>query len=254
MLEGLAVWALFIYLLRLAGMPWNKFTKAFAYIGGGSWLVFVWYGLITYAPMDLSGGSLVQSPHIQLRPAASTIKGHVNEIYVEPNSQVKEGDLVYELDAEPYRIALNKAQASLASAEVALSIAKEDVEMAQAGYHAANKDIEIAHNQLAAANEDYKLKQAMLNRYIKQNSVVNHTITQSKLDEQRTAVEVAKSQKIMLTSQIDKSEIAVKQKQLALDKAKLAVNSREVDVKTQQENVAKAEWDLKNTKVYTEST
>ncbi|KJF95820.1 HlyD family secretion protein [Photobacterium leiognathi] len=250
MLEGLAVWALFIYLLRLAGMPWNKFTKAFAYIGGGSWLVFVWYGLITYAPMDLSGGSLVQSPHIQLRPAASTIKGHVNEIYVEPNSQVKEGDLVYELDAEPYRIALNKAQASLASAEVALSIAKEDVEMAKAGYHAANKDIEIAHNQLAAANEDYKLKQAMLNRYIKQNSVVNHTITQSKLDEQRTAVEVAKSQKIMLTSQIDKSEIAVKQKQLALDKAKLAVNSREVDVKTQQENVAKAEWDLKNTKVY----
>ncbi|WP_318503131.1 HlyD family secretion protein [Photobacterium leiognathi] len=250
MLEGLAVWALFIYLLRLAGMPWNKFTKAFAYIGGGSWLVFVWYGLITYAPMDLSGGSLVQSPHIQLRPAASTIKGHVNEIYVEPNSQVREGDLVYELDAEPYRIALNKAQASLASAEVALSIAKEDVEMAQAGYHAANKDIEIAHNQLAAANEDYKLKQAMLNRYIKQNSVVNHTITQSKLDEQRTAVEVAKSQKIMLTSQIDKSEIAVKQKQLALDKAKLAVNSREVDVKTQQENVAKAEWDLKNTKVY----
>ncbi|WP_318458399.1 HlyD family secretion protein [Photobacterium leiognathi] len=250
MLEGLAVWALFIYLLRLAGMPWNKFTKAFAYVGGGSWLVFVWYGLITYAPMDLSGGSLVQSPHIQLRPAASTIKGHVNEIYVEPNSQVKEGDLVYELDAEPYRIALNKAQASLASAEVALSIAKEDVEMAQAGYHAANKDIEIAHNQLAAANEDYKLKQAMLNRYIKQNSVVNHTITQSKLDEQRTAVEVAKSQKIMLTSQIDKSEIAVKQKQLALDKAKLTVNSREVDVKTQQENVAKAEWDLKNTKVY----
>ncbi|MBP2702099.1 HlyD family secretion protein [Photobacterium lucens] len=250
MLEGLAVWALFIYLLRLAGMPWNKFTKAFAYIGGGSWLVFVWYGLITYAPMDLSGGSLVQSPHVQLRPASTTINGHVKEIYVEPNSQVKAGDLVYELDAEPYRIALNKAQASLASAEVALSIAKEDVEMAQAGYHAADKDIEIAHNQLAAANEDYKLKQAMLNRYIKQNSVVNHTITQSKLDEQRTAVEVAKSQKIMLASQIEKSEIAVKQKQLALDKAKLAVNSREVDVQTQQENVAKAEWDLKNTKVY----
>ena len=73
MLEGLAVWALFIYLLRLVGMPWNKFTKAFAYIGGGSWLVFVWYGLITYAPMDLSGGSLVQSPHIQLRPAPTTI-------------------------------------------------------------------------------------------------------------------------------------------------------------------------------------
>lgn len=44
MLEGLAVWALFIYLLRLIGMPWNKDTKAFAYLGGTSWLLFVWVG------------------------------------------------------------------------------------------------------------------------------------------------------------------------------------------------------------------
>ena len=29
MLEGLAVWALFIYLLRMIGMPWNKFTQSF---------------------------------------------------------------------------------------------------------------------------------------------------------------------------------------------------------------------------------
>ena len=37
MLEGLAVWALFIYLLRLVGMPWNKGTKSFAYLGGIGW-------------------------------------------------------------------------------------------------------------------------------------------------------------------------------------------------------------------------
>ena len=71
MLEGLAVWALFIYLLRLVGMPWNKFTQGFAYIGGGSWLLFVWAGLLNFTPMDLSGGSVVQSPHIQLRPAST---------------------------------------------------------------------------------------------------------------------------------------------------------------------------------------
>ena len=27
MIEGLAVWALFIYILRMIGMPWNKGTK-----------------------------------------------------------------------------------------------------------------------------------------------------------------------------------------------------------------------------------
>ena len=77
MLEGLAVWALFIYLLRLVGMPWNKATKSFAYLGGLGWLMFVWVGLINFTPMDLSGGSVVQSPHIQLRPDSALSLIHI---------------------------------------------------------------------------------------------------------------------------------------------------------------------------------
>ncbi len=204
MLEGLAVWALFIYLLRLVGMPWNKFTQSFAYIGGGSWLVFVWFGLITYAPMDLSGGSLVQSPHVQLRPALTTINGRVKAIYVEPNSQVTQGQLIYELEAEPYTIALNKALASLDSAKVARDMAEQNIAMAQASETAAVKDIDIATKQLSVADADYRLKNTMLARYVKQNSVVKHTVTASMLDEQRTAVAVAKSQQVMLNSQIEK--------------------------------------------------
>ncbi|MCD9469059.1 HlyD family secretion protein [Photobacterium phosphoreum] len=250
MLEGLAVWALFIYLLRLVGMPWNKFTQAFAYIGGGSWLVFVWFGLITYAPMDLSGGSLVQSPHVQLRPASTSINGRVKAIYVEPNSQVTQGQLVYELEPEPYVIALNKAQASLDSAKVARKMADQDIEMAQASKTAAVKDIDITTKQLAAATADHHLKSAMLARYVKQNNVVKHTITASMLDEQRTAVAVAQSQQVMLDSQIEKAHIAVKKAQLSIEKAELTVSSRDVDVVTAQENVAKAQWDLDNTKVY----
>ncbi|OBU18012.1 multidrug transporter [Photobacterium aquimaris] len=250
MLEGLAVWALFIYLLRLVGMPWNKFTQSFAYIGGGSWLVFVWFGLITYAPMDLSGGSLVQSPHVQLRPASTSINGRVKAIYVEPNSKVTQGQLVYELEPEPYEIALNKAQASLNAAKVARKMAKQDIEMAQASATAAVKDIDIATKQLAAATADHQLKNAMLARYVKQNNIVKHTVTASMIDEQRTAVAVAKSQQVMLESQIEKAHIAVKKAQLSIEKAQLTVNSRDVDVVTAQENVAKAQWDLDNTKVY----
>ncbi|WP_394167544.1 HlyD family secretion protein [Photobacterium piscicola] len=250
MLEGLAVWALFIYLLRLVGMPWNKFTQAFAYVGGGSWLVFVWFGLITYAPMDLSGGSLVQSPHVQLRPASTSINGRVKAIYVEPNSKVTQGQLVYELDSEPYVIALNKAQASLDAAKVARDMAQQDIAMAQASKTAAVKDIDIATKQLSAATADHRLKSTMLDRYVKQNNVVKHTVTASMLDEQRTAVDVAKSQQIMLDSQIEKAHIAVKKAQLGIEKAELTFNSRDVDVITAKENVAKAQWDLDNTKVY----
>ena len=63
MLEGLAVWALFIYLLRLVGMPWNKATKSFTYLGGLGWLMFVWVGLINFTPMDLSGENLTRLGH-----------------------------------------------------------------------------------------------------------------------------------------------------------------------------------------------
>lgn len=58
MLEGLAVWALFIYLLRLVGMPWNKGTKAFAYLGGTSWLLFVWVGLVNFTLWIFLAGRL----------------------------------------------------------------------------------------------------------------------------------------------------------------------------------------------------
>ncbi len=75
MLEGLAVWSLFIYLLRMVGMPWNKFTKAFSYLGGAGWLLFVWVGLITFAPMDMSGGSLVQSPPYSAKTGIDQDKG-----------------------------------------------------------------------------------------------------------------------------------------------------------------------------------
>ncbi|MGF1728148.1 HlyD family secretion protein [Photobacterium kasasachensis] len=250
MLEGLAVWSLFIYLLRMVGMPWNKFTKAFSYLGGAGWLLFVWVGLITFAPMDMSGGSLVQSPHIQLRPASTKIKGHVDEIYVRPNEKVSEGQLIYSLDDEPYQIALDKAESLLNSAKVSLSIAREDVLIAHESYSAALKDIEISKNQLIATQEDLKLKQTTLRRYLEQNKVVKHTITETQLDEQRTAVQMAIAQEVTLQSQLEKARLSANKAQLALEKSELTVSSRQVDVESEMENVAQAQWNLEQTKVY----
>ncbi|KHT63446.1 multidrug transporter [Photobacterium gaetbulicola] len=250
MLEGLAVWALFIYLLRLVGMPWNKFTKAFSYLGGAGWLVFVWIGLITFAPMDMSGGSVVQSPHIQLRPGSTKIKGHVDEILVRPNEKVKKGQLVYTLDDEQYQIALNKAQTQLDSANVALSISQEDVLIAEQNHYAALKDIEIASNEIEAARDDFEWKETTLRRYQKQNKVVKHTITETQMDEQQTAVDVARTKLVTLQSQLDKAKVSAHRAKLDFEKAELSVESRKVDVANKLEDVAQAQWNLDNTRVY----
>lgn len=250
MLEGLAVWALLIYLLRLVGMPWNKYSKSFAYLGGSGWLLFVWVGLINYTPMDISGGSIVQSPHIQLRPASSQVKGLVKKIHVVPNQTIKAGQLVYELDDEPYQIALNKSVVAQESAELELALAKEDISLAKKAHQTALTDIKISENQLQAGIKDLKWKHKTLARFIEQNRVVPDTITKSQLDEQNNDVDIAQAKVNTYDSQVDKAILASHRTELEISKAKLSTLSRRSDLNAEIENVAKAQWDLDSTKVY----
>jgi len=250
MLEGLAVWAFLIYLLRLIGMPWNKYSKSFAYIGGSGWLLFVWVGLITYTPMDLSGGSLVQSPHIQLRPGSTQVTGNIKKIYVKPNQAVTKGQLIYELEDQVYQIALNKSAAQVKSAEVALTSSLDDVRINESKYAISNKEIKINLDQQAEIDVDMNWKKTTLQRYIDQNKVAAFTITESKLDEQKTAVQAAEAKLTVLQSQAEKLLLSAQQAQLNTIKSKHAVNSRKADLANQTAVYAQALWNLENTRVY----
>tara|TARA_Y100001956_G_scaffold64082_1_gene64559 strand:- start:848 stop:2071 length:1224 start_codon:yes stop_codon:yes gene_type:complete len=250
MLEGLAIWALIIYLLRLIGIPWTKPFKMFAYGGGTIWLLFVWVGLITWAPMDLSGGSVVQSPHVQLRPGSTRVTGIIDKLHISPNQQIKQGQLVYELDNQPYVISLSKAEAQLSVARTALKSAEQDVAIAKTNYQAALEDIEIIANQISAAQQDFRLKQRTLKRYLDQNSKVKNTVTESSLDQQKTLVAVAKSQLAILQSQSDKALITANKSKNLFDKSLLTVLSKEADYKNKLAAREQAEWDLSQTKVY----
>lgn len=250
MLEGLAAWALFIYLLRLIGMPWNKATKAFAYLGGTSWLLFVWVGLINFTPMDLSGGSVVQSPHIQLRPDSVAINGKVKHIYIKPNQEVTKGQLVYEIDSEQYEIALRQAEVKKAVAQVALITAQEDISIATANYQSMQQDLVTSESQLKSAKVDFELQEKMLKRYQEQNRVVSNTITASDIDRQISAVSIAKQNMATIESQLKKKAVDADKAKLNITKSTLAVESREADIRSAEQTVAKAQWDLDSTKVY----
>ena len=249
MLEGLAVWALFIGLLRMVGMPWNKYTQCFAYVGGGSWLLFVWVGLINYTPMDISGGSVVQSPNIHLRPASSQIKGQVSKLYIQPNQEIKKGELVYEVEDEVYRIALQQARALQQVAEVALGVAKQDVLTANNNLVVAGNDVTISKQQWQAARVDRQLKNKTLQRYTEQNTRVANTVSASTLDEQTTLVTLADAQIAILDSQWQKAKVANAQAELAIDKAQLLVATKIAELAARASAVAQAQWNLDHTKV-----
>ncbi|MGR5267803.1 HlyD family secretion protein [Vibrio astriarenae] len=250
MLEGLAVWALFMYLLRLIGMPWNKYTKGFAYLGGTGWLMFVWVGLINYTPMDMSGGSLVQSPHIQLRPDSLNVKGKVTAIHISPNQQIEKGQLIYEVDSTQYEIAVKQASGEVEASKVALALANEDIGIAKANHHSLIQNMTTTISQLNSAKVDLDLQTSMLERYLEQNRVVKDTIPESDLDKQRSLVDVATHNVSAIQSQLDTIEIEADKALLAIDKSKLTVNSRQAELEKSEHQLAQAQWDLKSTKVY----
>ncbi|MDG3085927.1 efflux RND transporter periplasmic adaptor subunit [Vibrio hannami] len=250
MLEGLAIWALFIYLLRLVGMPWNVYSKGFAYIGGTAWLLFVWVGLINYTPMDLSGGSVVQSPHIQLRPDSTNVKGKVDAIYIEPNQELEKGQPIYQLDSTAYEIALNKAKVQLSSAQTQLENAEQDVVIATATYETSKQDIHTAESQVDSAKADLALQVKTLNRFEEQNRVVEHTITENDIDKQRTAVQLAKQNLETLESQLATKKLNSEKAHMAIASARLKVDAMQANIETAEENVKQAEWDLQSTTVY----
>tara|TARA_Y100000588_G_scaffold80220_1_gene84123 strand:- start:5963 stop:7186 length:1224 start_codon:yes stop_codon:yes gene_type:complete len=250
MLEGLAVWALFIYLLRLVGVPWKTPFKIFAYGGGSIWLVFVWVGLITWAPMDLSGGSVVQSPHIQLRPGSTRVTGNIDSLHISPNDTIEKGQLVYELEDESYVIAVNKAKAQLAIAEMAYKSAVQDINIANTNYQASLEDIEILNNQVEAAQQDLTLKARTLKRYLDQNAKVKNTITESVLDQQKTLVEVAKNQLSIIEAQYEKARITANKNLNLIEKSQISLVSKEADLQNKKASLAQSEWDLAQTKIY----
>lgn len=249
MLEGLAVWALFIYLLRLIGMPWNKGTKSFAYLGGTGWLLFVWVGLINYTPMDLSGGSVVQSPHIQLRPDSTTVKGKTTKVHIAPNQEVVEGQLIYEIDDTKFIIAKDKAQVQLESAQADLDTATQEVEIAKVSYQSALADIETSKAQIESAETDLSLQTKTLARYKQQNKVVKHTITETDIDQQTAAVDLAKHNVKTLQSQLGKKQVDASNAELNIHKAETNVVQKKTDVDSAQASLAQAQWDLNSTKV-----
>ena len=75
--------------------------------------------------------------------------GEVAELLVEEGDQVQAGDVLIKLDAADLEIALQQAEARLASAQAGLVAAQKQVELAQAGAQSAQGAVEAAEANLA---------------------------------------------------------------------------------------------------------
>ncbi|WP_028116315.1 HlyD family secretion protein [Ferrimonas senticii] len=249
MIEGLAVWAAFIYLLRLLGVPWNKPFQLFAFGGGFSWLVFVWIGLLNYTPMDLSGGSFVQSPRIQLRPGDTQVRGQISEIYISPNQKLQAGQLVYQIDPQPYQIALERAQAQLAIAKAQWQSAEAQIDISEVDAQAAQHQVDALAGELQAAKMELALQQSTSERYQQQNRGAANTISAIEMEQQQSRQQQAAATVVALQASLQQGRANADNaiNQIALAKANAI--TAEADSNRATQDVEQARWRLQQTTV-----
>ncbi len=106
-------------------MPWNKGTKAFAYLGGTFRLLFVWVGLVNFTPRICLAGRLYSLRIFSCVQTQHRSPAKLPAVYISPNQDVTKGELIYEIDDTKYVIARDKASVQLESAHVALDTARQ---------------------------------------------------------------------------------------------------------------------------------
>lgn len=96
----------------------------------------------------LSGGRYESTDNAQIAEDVVSISpdvtGRIVSVNVKENQRVKAGDVLFTIDPEPYRIALEQADAALAAARVQVQTMSTDTGSAAADVESANADITLA--------------------------------------------------------------------------------------------------------------
>lgn len=85
-------------------------------------------------------------------PVASEVAGRVTRVNVRNNQDVKAGDVLFELDAQPYQIAVDRARADLESTRRQIGASTAGIASAQANLRAAQA------NELKARQDNQRLE------------------------------------------------------------------------------------------------
>ena len=103
-----------------------------------------------------------------LYQVSSRIAGHVIKVYVEDNQEVQQGQLLVEIDRTDYQVALQQAEADLASAQAQYTQATTNVPITSTTVHTnvttSASSVQAAQAQLAQAEKQVQAAQARVDQ------------------------------------------------------------------------------------------
>ena len=210
--------AICVAVFKIFSIPVNKWTLPTAALGG----VFM-IGIILLVMNYNHPFSSTARIYFTTTPILPTVKGRVIEVPVEPNTLLKEGDVLFRIDPQPYQYVVDQKKALLAEAE-------QSVKQLKAAYDQALANVEKFSVQVKLAQDEYDRQVYLLEKKV---------IAQSTLD---TA-----------TRNVDAAKQALAGAQAAAESARLAFTSEIDGVNTTvarlQAELGEAQYDLDQTVV-----
>lgn len=140
-------------------------------VGGIYW----YYSGGRYVSTD---NAYVQADMVAVSPQVS---GPISAVLVHENQRVEKGDVLFRIDEQPYRIAIEQAKANLAST-------RQDIESLKATYQQQKGNLELAKINLGYAQRRYD-RQAPLEK--------NSYVSEAALDDVRNALDTARQQTVL---------------------------------------------------------
>jgi membrane fusion protein (multidrug efflux system) len=187
--------------------------------------LFYWHSTFTEDTDDAQvDGDLYQ--------VSSRIAGQVTKVYVEDNQEVKAGDLLAEIDPKDFQVALEQAQANLASAEAAAIQANVNVPITSI----------TSTTSISTTSSDVQGAQAAVAQAIKQVAAAGARVDQAKANARKSDLDVERYQPLVEKDVISKQQFDAAVAAAASNRA--AVLEAEATLIAQQEAVRQAQQKL----------
>lgn len=138
----------------------------------------------------LSGGRYMSTDDAYVQAAqasiSSNISGRVVAVAVHDNQRVRRGDVLFRLDEEPLRIAVDEAQAKVGAMRLQIAAVKAAYQQQLAALHS-------AQDTLAFRHKEQQRQQALL---------AEHIVSQAQFDDSQHELDVARQQLTMAQQQL----------------------------------------------------
>ncbi|MFL6604203.1 MAG: HlyD family secretion protein [Steroidobacteraceae bacterium] len=196
---------------------WSKRLRLPLMIGGPALVAMIAaYVYMTGGRYEATDDAYVQTASVAV---SSNVAGRVREVGVRDNQAVHKGDVLFRLDDEPFRIAVEEAAAQLSSARL-------QVESLKASYRQRRAELESARETLAFQKRETDRQRRLLTAGISSQVQVDRAV--HALDSARTQLAAAEQQVSAVVANLggdpniapDRHPM-VQQAQALLDRAKL---------------------------------